>query len=138
MSKNLALILDQSPLETRELLSTWSLRKFEESDNGIFDNGFRKDSKTFMTFLHYFNHFIMSNTKLISTTVTKDVETINAMKRARLHANYWLLIMSRLLKEKPVVNLLGRPDKRKEKHIDVNKFVNSLVSYCSILNLYLS
>ena len=138
MSQNLALILDQSPLETREVLSTWSLRKFEESDNGIFDNGFRKDSKTFMTFLHYFNHFIMSNTKLISTTVTKDVETINAMKRARLHANYWLLIMSRLLKEKPMVNFLGRPDKRKETHIDDNKFENSLVSYCIVLNLYLS
>ena len=138
MSKNLSLILDQSPLETGELLSTWSLKKFEESDNGKFDIGFRKDSKTFMTFLHHFNHFIMSNTKLISTTVTKDVETINAMKRARLHANYWLLIMSRLLKEKPMVNFLGRPDKRKETHIDDNKFENSLVSYCIVLNLYLS
>ena len=46
----------------------------------------------------------MSNTKLISTTVTKEVEIINAMNRARLHANYWLLIMSRLLTEKSVVN----------------------------------
>ena len=96
----------------------------------MFDNGLRKDSKKLMTFLHHFTHFIMSNTKLISPTVTKDVEKVNARKRARLHANYWLLIMSRLLKENPAINFLGRPDKRKEKHIDVNKSKNSLVSYC--------
>ena len=117
---------------------TWSLRKFEESDNGMFDEKFKKDSKTFMTFLHHFTHFIMSNTKLISPAVTKEVESVNAMKRARLHANYWLLIMSRLLNEKSVINFLGRPDKRKEKHIDVTKSEKSLVSYCCILNLYFS